>query len=552
MLPAHQLQAAHHLRGVTLIRAIKAWARSEGRRDEEIFDLGDNPDPAWPWSSLEGNTYAFRESRFAESPRCDMSEATIQRHKTAIRRGDFSRPVKCLLRDSLLGQDVTFFDYGCGRGEDVELLTSDGIACGGWDPAYRPDEPRQPADVVNLGYVLNVIEDPRERSATLQSAWSLCRHLLAVSAQVLVAGRGKEPVEFGDGILTNRGTFQKFYEQAELKGYLEEQLQVEAIPAGIGTFYLFKDAIRQQQFLANRYRRREILPRRRIAELRLEETRQALDPLMEVIADLGRLPDPVEFPGTAAVVERFGSLKRAFAAIQRLTDAQTWQAIARRRREDLLVYLALARFRKRPALSLLPLPLQRDMKAFFGSYSRACAESDALLFQAGDAGAIDEACKRSAVGKLLPDDLYVHREALASLEPLLRIYEGCGRAYLGEVEGANLIKIHRRTGKLSYLVYPDFESDPHPALLRCVKLNLRSRQIECYDYSQSSNPPVLHRKETFLPADHPLHGKFARLTAQEEKNGLLEDSSGIGTRSGWETRLRQKGLALKGHRLVRA
>jgi DNA phosphorothioation-associated putative methyltransferase len=481
-----------------------------------------------------------------------MESGAIQRHKTAIRRGDFSRPVKCLLRDGLIGKDVTFFDYGCGRGEDVELLAAEGIACSAWDPAYRPDAPRVQADVVNLGYVLNVIEDPAERADTLRWAWELCRQLLAVSAQVLMAGRGKEPVEFGDGVLTGRGTFQKFYEQTELKSYLEAQLQVEAIPAGIGTFYLFKDEARQQQFLANRFRRREILPRRRIAELRLEETRTALEPLMEVVAALGRLPDPVEFLGAQAVIERFGSLKRAFAAIQRITDAETWEAIARRRREDLLVYLALARFRKRPVFSQLPLTLQRDMKAFFGTYAKACAEADGLLFKAGDAAAIDEACKQSTVGKLLPDDLYVHRAALDSLGPLLRIYEGCGRAFLGEVEGANLIKIHRRTGKLSYLVYPDFDTDPHPALARCVKLNLRSRQIECYDYVQSSNPPVLHRKDAFLHPGHELHAKFARLTAQEEKNGLLEDPSGIGTREGWARRLSERGFTLKGHRLFRA
>jgi hypothetical protein len=44
----------------------------------------------------------------------------------------------------------------------------------------------------------------------------------------------------------------------------------------------------------------------------------------------------------------------------------------------------------------------------------------------------------------LPDDLYVHRSALDTLEPLLRIYEGCGRTYLGEIEGANIIKIDRQ------------------------------------------------------------------------------------------------------------
>jgi DNA phosphorothioation-associated putative methyltransferase len=480
-----------------------------------------------------------------------MEPVAIQRHKTAIRRGDFSRPVKCLLRDGLLGKQVTFFDYGCGRGEDLDLLIAEGVAGTGWDPAYRPDAPRQEAAVVNLGYVLNVIENPEERATTLKSAWSLCRQLLVVSAQVLLGGRGKNPIEFGDGVLTARGTFQKFYEQTELKAYLEAQLETEAVPAGIGTFYLFKDEARRQEFLANRFRRREILPRRRIAELRWEESRPVLEPLMDAVAALGRLPDPAEFTGAAAVIERFHSLKRAFAYVQKMTGPETWDAIARRRREDLLVYLALGRFRKRPVLSQLPRTLQRDMKAFFGSYSRACVEADELLFKSGDAAAIDAACQRATVGKLLPDDLYLHRSALDALEPLLRIYEGCGRTYLGEIEGANIIKIHRRTGKLSYLAYPDFETDPHPVLARCVKLNLRTRQIEYYDYAQRDNPPILHRKDSFLLPDHPLHAKFARLTEQEEQHGLLSNTATIGTRAGWEARLQEHGLALKGHRLVR-
>jgi len=52
-LPAHRLQAVHQVKGVVLIRAIKSWARTEGRRDEEIFDLCDNPHPSWPWPSSE-------------------------------------------------------------------------------------------------------------------------------------------------------------------------------------------------------------------------------------------------------------------------------------------------------------------------------------------------------------------------------------------------------------------------------------------------------------------------------------------------------------------
>ena len=156
------------------------------------------------------------------------------------------------------------------------------------------------------------------------------------------------------------------------------------------------------------------------------------------------------------------------------------------------------------------------------------------------------------MGKLLPDDLYVHRDSLDDLEPLLRIYEGCGRAYLGDVEGANIIKIHRRSGKLSYLVYPGFDDDPHPALLRSIRVNLWTRQIDGTDSAQSTNPPVLHRKDAFLTPEHPLRAKFARLTAQEEKNGLLDNPSAIGTRDGWERRLAERGFCLKGHRLVRS
>ena len=367
-----------------------------------------------------------------------------------------------------------------------------------------------------------------------------------------MAGRGKAPVEFGDGVLTGRGTFQKFFDQGELKTYLETHLETDAIPAAPGVFYLFRDESARQAFLANRCRRRELPPRKRLSERLFAESRELLGPLMDAVAVLGRLPEPEEFPPAAAVAEKFGSLKRAFALVRKATGEGEWEAIARRRVEDLLVYLALARFRRRPALGQLPRTLQADMKAFFGTYSRACAEADELLFTAGDAAAVDEACKQSAVGKLLPDDLYVHRTALDSLGPLLRIYEGCGRAYLGEVEGANIVKIHRRTGKISYLVYPDFDTNPHPALLRCVKLNLRTRHAECYDYAQSANPPILHRKETFLHPDHALHARFARLTRQEEQHGLLTDTASIGTREGWESRLRERGLRLKGHRVVKA
>ena len=53
ILPAHQLQATHGVKGVTLIRLIKAWARSWGRKDKDIFDLPHASSLSWPWANRE-------------------------------------------------------------------------------------------------------------------------------------------------------------------------------------------------------------------------------------------------------------------------------------------------------------------------------------------------------------------------------------------------------------------------------------------------------------------------------------------------------------------
>jgi DNA phosphorothioation-associated putative methyltransferase len=145
-----------------------------------------------------------------------MSAApVIPRHKTALHRNDLSRPVKCALADGLIAPAASVFDYGCGHGQDVALLAAQDIPCAGWDPVFHPDGPRRPADVVNLGYVLNVVEAPAERARALRAAWQLAGRVLVAAVQVRVAGRGRDQVEFGDGVLTGRGTFQKFYEQGE-------------------------------------------------------------------------------------------------------------------------------------------------------------------------------------------------------------------------------------------------------------------------------------------------------------------------------------------------
>ena len=208
--------------------------------------------------------------------------------------------------------------------------------------------------------------------------------MLVVAARISVGDGGEFGAEYGDGVLTRLGTFQKLYTQAELREYLQGVLETEAVPAAPGVFYVFKDDELSQRYFAARYRRRGVTPRQRISERRFEEHRPLLEPLMAKVAELGRLPFPDELPESQAVIAAFGSLKRAFALIRRVTGNEEWEPLRQERIDDLTVYLALARFRKRPPISSLPLDLQRDIREFFGSYTRACEAADAWLFQAGD------------------------------------------------------------------------------------------------------------------------------------------------------------------------
>lgn len=73
-------------------------------------------------------------------------------------------------------------------------------------------------------------------------------------------------------------------------------------------------------------------------------------------------------------------------------------------------------------------------------------------------------------------------------------------------------------------------------LLLSTKVDLRSGHSYPRDYSKSDNPPILHRKETFVAKDYPHHAEFYRITAHEEKFGLLSRND-IGFRKSWQKAL---------------
>jgi DNA phosphorothioation-associated putative methyltransferase len=152
----------------------------------------------------------------------------------------------------------------------------------------------------------------------------------------------------------------------------------------------------------------------------------------------------------------------------------------------------------------------------------------------------------------MPDALYLHVTAIPSLPTVLRAYEELGRTFVGGAEGANVVKLHLDRPAVSYLTYPDFDEDPHPALHRTLGADLQTFRIWSQSFAAMKNPPILHRKELFVSAQYPQRDKFSRFTKQEERFDLYDGSTGaIGNQDQWNERLRVAGVRLAGHRVVR-
>ena len=240
----------------------------------------------------------------------------------------------------------------------------------GWDPFYQPDNDRRPADVVNLGYVINVIENPGERREALIQAWELAQKILVVSAQVLIADGGSGHIAYGDGIITSRNTFQKYYDQEELKLYIDQVLGVDAIPVALGIYVVFRDEAQAETFRASRFRSRATTPRIRLSVKRFEDYQDLLQALMNFLTERGRLPKKGELAAEAEICAEFKTLTRAFQVIEQVTDGEDWQRITEQRKQDIQIYLALSHFAKRPRFSQLDDTLQRILRCCLAPIKR--------------------------------------------------------------------------------------------------------------------------------------------------------------------------------------
>ena len=471
-----------------------------------------------------------------------QNDSEIHRHKTAIDRYSLSTPVQSLYRHNYLNGEYTVFDYGCGKGDDLNIIKELGVTASGWDPVFRPEEELKKADIVNLGFVINIIESPSERTQTLKKAYSLSKKILVASVMLGSESITSKFEEYGDGVVTSRNTFQKYYTQNEFRDYLESSLEESAIAVGPGLFYIFRDKIEEQQFLIDRQRQRKNWKKISYADppdrLKIKQKafyarhKDLLDDFWRNCLEFGRLPLISEYKKSEQLRAVCGSHQKALSLLTEIHGKSDFEAAEFNRRNDLLVHFALSRFSRRKPYNAMPKVLQKDIKHFFNKYTDAIQEATELLFSVGNIETIKSECQKAYemldTGKMEGDHSWtIHIDYVNQLPPVLRTYIGCATQLYGDLYDVDLIKIHMQSNKVSLMRYDDFEGKPLPLLMERIKINLREQQIDFYTYGDKFTPQPLYLKSKYIEVGFPCYK--AQLAFDEELTSFdWLDLSGFG------------------------
>lgn len=472
-----------------------------------------------------------------------MPDWTIARQRTAIGRGDLSMPVRQSLRDNLVRSESSVLDYGCGRGQDVARMRQMGLNVDGWDPFYSPDTSLVTHDVVFLNYVLNVIEDAAERRETLSAAWELSSKVMVVSSRLKWELSSVNGTKSGDGLVTSRNTFQRFFSPSELRTFVEDVTRRRCVSPLPGVVYAFRHDEDRFAYLA----------RGTIADFEWtngEDYASAVAEIVSFTEERGRPPLFEEIPPNLLPLLGKISRRAMLEVINKGASPDRVAAGFKRSTLDTLLYLGTSIFNGRVSLNDLPLNVQADIKHCFKSYREACARADRLLAKIRDDTYIRGAMRNSP-GKLTASALYVHRRCVPKIPVVLRLYEYCGFVAAGRPDAWNILKLDHRGRRVSWSSYPEFDAKPHPTLDWTYGVEMSSLEGTFQRFGDRANRPLLHRKEEFLDPEDPAAAKYRRLTAAEVRAGLYQNPTIIGLEEGWESELQRCGVVLRGHRVVK-
>ncbi len=422
-----------------------------------------------------------------------MTDTTVHRHRTAMVRHTLSQPMSLAVRLGLVRPGVSVFDYGCGQGDDLRALGAAGVEAVGWDPHFAPQAPRHETEIVNLGFVLNVIEDPTERAVALKGAWALATRVLIVSVMIVGAVSVDGLRQFGDGYLTTRGTFQKYFQQAELKAMLTQTTGVEPIALAPGIFALFRSPEEEQDFLLERRRGRRASTsayrcdrpaKSAVAQPRLaERIATAIDAISEFALERGRLPHPNELRTDIhdlLAAERVSFARAVEASHDAGIDVELFARAASERREDLLVHQALNTL-NRSRTAARPSPaMVRDIRQHFGSQRQFGEQALEFLHALADPQRTVVAMQRASdagLGAIDEDGrLVIDSERVADLEGVLRCYVGCALFLSGEIEQEHIVRLDPLRRRATLFSFTG-RRQPFPVTGTSITVDLKQQEV---------------------------------------------------------------------------
>ena len=176
--------------------------------------------------------------------------------------------------------------------------------------------------------------------------YSLAKKLLVISVMLPNQKTIGEP--YRDGILTKRNTFQKFFTPQDLKLFVQDNLDVEAISVAPGVFFVFKDKEFEQQFVINRTRARNSLlrisrvPREKPVKVKRNRKQEKYDANAEILEklwlrwlELGRDPKSDELEFVDEIKESFGTIGQALSFLLWFHDKAIVEEASKIRKEDL-------------------------------------------------------------------------------------------------------------------------------------------------------------------------------------------------------------------------
>ncbi len=390
--------------------------------------------------------------------------------------------------------------------------------------------------MVNLGFVLNVIEDPRERIETLKVAWGFAKRSLCVA--VMLQGKastaGHKP--YRDGYVTSRGTFQKYFEQQELQSLVASVTGEKPLAFAPGVVAVFKDKDLEQEVLLRRHSRAFVTgdlprpPRRERIVVARPELRErvgaAIEALRAQAIRLGRLPDQEEVPAEAlaCISENRVSWKRTMDLLEDDLRADETFAVARRlRREDLLVHLALMQFPGAPKYRRLPRSIQADLKSFFKGHSAALEESRRLLFAAGDRHSVRadiETAIADGLGGLRGTRHFRFRSTVLSrLSPRLRVLVGSAEVLQGGVDSSDFVEIDLEVPRIVMIACDDIDR-PVPFVIERTLVDLGRLKVSTDRRNPETTP--IYFKSCFMPSNAPGRDRQLAFEAALVGTGLFE------------------------------